>query len=1614
MKIAKKLSLSRALRTNRKGVALVTVLTVMSLTTILVLTFFTLASSEHRASKTYSQGLHAQQVAEQAVNMVVAQIREATSVAVEKAWASQPGAIRTWSQTGEFDTIYKLYSDDEMKSTSHGEVDADYKDLRNWSSRPAHFVDLNEPVIRGEKVYYPVVDPTAANIPERWRGGLKDSDPEFGDNGVEGFKYHHDVVEEGDFGKKAADVYSASDGHVPMPVRWIYQLADGTLGTLADSASGGGSPAFQFRAFSGNGVPSEKNQIVSRFAFWADDETTKLNVNTHAGGAAWDLPRAGGIIDRTLAGHQPAKNEWQRYPGHPATTHLSPALSPGYVIDLGSLRVGDDGMSSRERARDALEMLYKVTPRVVGGGSQSGTRAVKFRNFNEGDGLFADSDPLYPSIDDLVMRADRRPHQYPDGSGNAISEGELGGYIERAKFFVTAYSRAPEVNMFNLPKVAMWPIYDAERSDSEYQTHMTPFDRLIHYCASVGGPSKDDRYDYIFKRRHADHPTYDYDRIPRNKELYAYLEKALTTQVPGYGARFSDKYSDDYQQILTQIFDYIRSTNAHDDTVYGDRDRQGERRNNDDEHRTYTNWRDQGKYGKEGLKGHGQIVPIEIGNTKGFGRFFTLSNVQILAICAGQPYHDEVPYPDVPFPNDVEKNPPNGRFPGYLISDRVNSFEGTSYIPPRDKVFLNLPPMPDEVEKGYGDSNLNKRGDWPQWLKDLEMTNPDEYEAAFRPEDWNWQLAYTNSDYRDEVLANPAAHKFSDDIRNSDDYLTDYKADPGSKNALRLANDEHLVQGMILFNLFTPSLGWNAINPDMEIEITPRSGQFQFDSVGGPVGFLGFEGHGMGGGSSYTWATNWVNYGWGARRYGGTLPFTYILNAIGDVNAEAVGEGGSFTGGQIFGGNGRATPLDRAYSNLVDGVNRIGSTGKKRQINNSPANVARAYTYDLVTIPFKVAGKDLNFTGGNLQFDIYPGRDLTEGTAHGIASDDAVQEITVEIPGFTSDVPRVIYPRASEQEWRLRATFAPIVGRKIGRNVLICDSFGFLERTSISLDPANPNVITADQKVSVYLKGRNPGGGLTFGRIGQANAQRVNARAIMFGPGDIVRSVEVDHGDMRLVAANKVIPAGKFFLPNVDYHNPDVRFAHSLNSSTGATYWGFRTDNERDKKRLIIPDLPRGEVLSSHNGLYGSRAPLPFGSRNSVDVQLFGDFDNGVGLMIDGPYINKPDEGNVSNLRYSIANEGGSLRGLLWDPDFLAEADGLPYFTQPGYNENGGAAYFSPNRIVSGPGMFGSLPTSVKAEEGPNDGAWRTLLFRPSVEGNGYTAHPGRGEEEGGEGLPDHLLMDLFWMPVVEPYAISEPLSTAGKVNMNFQMAPFLHIHRSTALRGVFRSEYMSCIPAFFHQDYKNEKGLGRKRGPQDFQLMRRMLRSVIQDSKTLEQFDDYFNDGEKIFKSATEICDIHLIPEELATHLGLSRKAQVNSWPNADQITVEDMEDGTYWRYHSLVGDNSRERPYANIHQRLTTKSNTFKVHFRAQVLKQSRRGSDEDYREWRPEFDSVQGEYRGSSIVERFVDPHHEELKDFASLFASKGVNLDPDNGETLDQFYQYRVVNPRRFAP
>ncbi|MEQ1840762.1 MAG: Verru_Chthon cassette protein A, partial [Verrucomicrobiales bacterium] len=480
---------------------------------------------------------------------------------------------------------------------------------------------------------------------------------------------------------------------------------------------------------------------------------------------------------------------------------------------------------------------------------------------------------------------------------------------------------------------------------------------------------------------------------------------------------------------------------------------------------------------------------------------------------------------------------------------------------------------------------------------------------------------------------------------------------------------------------------------------------------------------------------------------------------------------------------------------------------------------------------------------------------------------------------------------------------------------------------------------------------------------------------------DVVQTLAVPHGDVRLLAAKaNVVTADNLLVPHRNYGKRTI--AHSMTNATGGALPGF--DPSTETEYLIVPTLP-----IKPDSPYRGATPIPFATSKSKDVQLYGDFDNGAGLMIDGPYINKPDEGNVHALKTKFTQEIQDY----WDS--RRDTGDFPYYSNPEKAETGGPAYFSPNRLVSGPGMFGSLPTGVFTNP-PKP--WQTLLFRPDVAGNhGYAAHPGANSP------PDHLIMDLFWMPVVEPYAISEPLSTGGKVNMNYQMVPFFHVHRDTALRGVVRSDFMVCVPNQWHSSYKHNFGRGKgyhwKDNPYGGAIQTRRLRTAIVEDKTLAQFDTRFENGLNMFKSATEICEIHLVPEEVTSRMGGGAAGGIGSYtPPLDQ-----MKSGKYWRDHSLVGDNSRERPYTNIQTRLTTKSNTFLVHYRAQVLKQSRRDSDAEYGEWRPEIDQIQAEYRGSSMVERYVDPNSDDIPDFAT-----------EKDKTLDVYYRYRVVNPRRFAP
>jgi len=95
------------------------------------------------------------------------------------------------------------------------------------------------------------------------------------------------------------------------------------------------------------------------------------------------------------------------------------------------------------------------------------------------------------------------------------------------------------------------------------------------------------------------------------------------------------------------------------------------------------------------------------------------------------------------------------------------------------------------------------------------------------------------------------------------------------------------------------------------------------------------------------------------------------------------------------------------------------------------------------------------------------------------------------------------------------------------------------------------------------------------------------------------------------------------------------------------------------------------------------------------------------------------------------------------------------------------------------------------------------------------------------------------------------------------------------------------------------------------------------------------------------------------------------------------------------------RERPYANIYPRLTTKSNTYTVHYTVQALKNP---PGQLPNVWNETRSVVTGELRGSTTLERFLDPADSKIPDYAT---------DP-NAPNLDSFYQWRVISSDTFAP
>jgi uncharacterized protein (TIGR02600 family) len=311
-----------------------------------------------------------------------------------------------------------------------------------------------------------------------------------------------------------------------------------------------------------------------------------------------------------------------------------------------------------------------------------------------------------------------------------------------------------------------------------------------------------------------------------------------------------------------------------------------------------------------------------------------------------------------------------------------------------------------------------------------------------------------------------------------------------------------------------------------------------------------------------------------------------------------------------------------------------------------------------------------------------------------------------------------------------------------------------------------------------------------------------------------------------------------------------------------------------------------------------------------------------------------------------------------------------------------GPANFAPNRVVASAGSFGSLPTGVQSNV-----PWQTLLFRPDI--SFLSANPKTSDRHFGSIYPrDHLFMDFFWMPVVEPYAISEPFETKGKINMNYQILPFTYIKRATALHALLKAEKIMAIPDNRSKDYK----LGKAKSSGEYDVKTNFFRHYIDAEETLKQWEDRFSDKDKSIKelgikpgafiSASEICDQWLVPEG-------------HTLANLD----------TFWATRKLTGDNLREKPYANLYPRLTTRSNSYRVHVIAQAL---RKVKGTDPTKFDPARDQVSAEYRGSYLVERSIDPTDPDIEDYAELV---GGGKQVEN--SLDRYYTYRISQVKQFA-
>lgn len=1505
----------------KAGVALIIVLGFLVIISGLAIAFFSSVTTEVQGSRNFASGITTRHLAESAVGIVMGQIRDATTK-VNAAWGSQPGLIRVFGDgsggvSAKADAFYKLYSSNRMVIEG-GDISSflqdDFKsdlDLQ-WNAKPALWTDLNAPVLVEDPLNpgttmprFPIIDPRAYAhkvgqydmVPSPTNPS---TDPRI--KNIEGFWYD-------DTGSPVSGVVGpdagASKQRLPMPTRWIYVLQDGTL-TVPD---GGAGTSAQWSATTASKVPSKANPIVGRVAFWTDDESSKVNLNTAGGyadidlppnydattfaGSFWDTPRFYSEFDRGMPQKESAgqsgnpkageplpgkgglaicqllQGEFQRYPGHPGTTSLG-LIFRNYL---------------------SSEQLYTILPRFgttnsqnkAPGSTQGGSQRVIPNNPVTGNGgnpfawdfqIQPKMERLFSSVDELLFGA--------EGSGVPTSESYIRKttdttlkskftlsepaitpeLLDKMRFFITAQSRSPELNLFGRPRVTVWPVRHENATES---SGLNAFDNLILFCSTIGQsasarpdttvtPANSNLYRYIFTRRElpaqATIPSTVVDDIerPRNKELMLYIRSLTEKPIPGFSTSANDTLKAKWDKggvpnrdaILVQIFDYIRCANAIDTTS-----------------KTIDGTSTAKPFAPKGV-----IIPSKptylTGQPKGLGRFPTINEASLVFYYSGPTMANG----KVELDTAVNRAPKNRTMRAFLLLSTFNPMQG--YAPMQDP--------------GNNDPKL-------------------EFEISGL------------QDFQIDVGAGKIPLGFQNNVKN-----TVYRSSGdtwGGRNFGGFEGFMHTLQGS------------NSTAKPMKVMASPGV------KLGAP-----FANEALGN------------------------------SAVAALTPYANQEYYQFQTQQIPTQNLPGIPVPRT------------------------TNTFKFYGATL-EVKIKYGGKliqtaNLKFPDGNTAWPMPEG---DPGPYVGaVAADKALWETKLEVPGVNF------------AEWMNYDKFRPEMMKHYWE-----DSGSFYPQWNHGGTAAKPSpwiyqsTLNAAWSFASRLAWAQQGSYAYLQNSSNTNINHYfNRWRQIVQPGDTIRSViycqkltsatQTNSGDLRIAALADNVPVSDYN-PHPDY-DTSLRRACLLRRADGAIYF----------PEAGVPTLATGANGGPQISTFGSHVKIgntekfpanravgnfPKSSLGGVNGVIradgdVGDFDTGFGDLPDGAYGNKQDEGNVI---YAYQ-----------DPTSLQWYYPIPYFAGTWQYEKPGNTFTSPSRQMPSAIMMGSLMSRAAEKKG-----WETLSFAPNTTAQD---HPGNSNPK------DHLLLDLFQMPVVEPYPISEPFSTAGKVNLNYQIAPFSYISRSTALRAALHPlrvavlnvgsgananfmTYKTGVSGAAAGTYDGEKGQNKPIATNP--------RKILDRDKTVKAFDEFFatakaDSSTGFFKSASQICERYLYP--------------TGATPTNDAAMRN------YWvSFGNLVGDNLREKPYADLYPRVTTKSNTYTVHVRVQTLRQLPRDTASGYATWNEGRDNVLGEYRGSTTIERYLDPADPRFNKTNANFVNPD---DVNSGTNLETLYRMRTVGSKRFAP